>query len=182
MGIRATLLRPPYAIDEEPDTADQVKPLEFAQDMGYITVGNRIDPNDWSDKPRRHTAEEISATFWHTCRRAPPDDLRCGNIVLLHDGGGNRAETVRALPMIIEGIRARGYSVAAGVSIVWQDPCRCNVAIEYRAKMGCAPGWAGLLAVRGRHRFDHVDILRRRPAHDRAAAFHWHGCHLRPVA
>ena len=29
--------------------------------MGYITVGNRIDPNDWSDKPRRHTAEEISA-------------------------------------------------------------------------------------------------------------------------
>jgi cellulose synthase/poly-beta-1,6-N-acetylglucosamine synthase-like glycosyltransferase len=41
-----------------------------------------------------------------------PDDLRCGNIVLLHDGGGNRAETVRALPMIIDGIRARGYEVA----------------------------------------------------------------------
>jgi cellulose synthase/poly-beta-1,6-N-acetylglucosamine synthase-like glycosyltransferase len=32
--------------------------------------------------------------------------------VLLHDGGGNRAETVRALPMIIEGIRARGYEIA----------------------------------------------------------------------
>ena len=40
------------------------------------------------------------------------EDLRCGNIVLLHDGGGNRAETVRALPMIIEGIRARGYEIA----------------------------------------------------------------------
>ena len=50
VGVRTTLLRPPYAIDEEPDTADQVKPLEFAQDLGYITVGNRIDPNDWSDK------------------------------------------------------------------------------------------------------------------------------------
>jgi peptidoglycan/xylan/chitin deacetylase (PgdA/CDA1 family) len=61
MGVRATLLRPPYAIDEEPDTADQVRPLAIAQDMGYITVGNRIDPNDWSDKPRRHTAEEISS-------------------------------------------------------------------------------------------------------------------------
>ena len=111
MGIRATLLRPPYAIDEEPDTADQVKPLEFAQDMGYITVGNRIDPNDWSDKPRRHTAEEISS---YVLAHLPPcgaNDLRCGNIVLLHDGGGNRAETVRALPMIIDGIRARGYSV-----------------------------------------------------------------------
>src|SRR5271156_3881905 len=118
MGIRATLLRPPYAIDEEPDTADQVKPLEFAQDMGYITVGNRIDPNDWSDKvpaanggTRRHTAEEISD---YVLAHLPPcgeNDLRCGNIVLLHDGGGDRSETVRALPMIIDGIRARGYSV-----------------------------------------------------------------------
>src|SRR6202522_1677913 len=111
VGVRTTLLRPPYAIDEEPDTADQVKPLEFAQDLGYITVGNRIDPNDWSDKPRRHTAEEISS---YVLSHLPPcngSDLRCGNIVLMHDGGGNRAETVRALPMIIDGIRARGYSV-----------------------------------------------------------------------
>jgi cellulose synthase/poly-beta-1,6-N-acetylglucosamine synthase-like glycosyltransferase/spore germination protein YaaH/peptidoglycan/xylan/chitin deacetylase (PgdA/CDA1 family) len=112
MGIRAKLMRPPYAIDEEPDTADQVRPLEFAQDLGYITVGNRIDPNDWSDKPRRHTAEEIAG---YVLAHLPPcnvNDLRCGNIVLLHDGGGNRAETVRALPMIIEGVRARGYEIA----------------------------------------------------------------------
>jgi cellulose synthase/poly-beta-1,6-N-acetylglucosamine synthase-like glycosyltransferase/spore germination protein YaaH/peptidoglycan/xylan/chitin deacetylase (PgdA/CDA1 family) len=112
VGVRVTLLRPPYAIDEEPDTADQVQPLEFAQGLGYITVGNRIDPNDWSDKPRRRTAAEISA---YVLAHLPPcgvNDLRCGNIVLLHDGGGNRAETVRALPMIIEGIRARGYEIA----------------------------------------------------------------------
>ena len=44
VGIRATLMRPPYAIDEEPDTSDQVRPLEIPQEMGYITVGNRIDP------------------------------------------------------------------------------------------------------------------------------------------
>ena len=146
MGIRATLLRPPYAIDEEPDTADQVKPLEFAQDMGYITVGNRIDPNDWSDKPRRHTAEEISG---YVLAHLPPcgaNDLRCGNIVLLHDGGGNRAETVRALPMIIDGIRARGYSVVPGVSVVRQNAGRCDVAFErgdsagLRALMGWASG------------------------------------------
>jgi cellulose synthase/poly-beta-1,6-N-acetylglucosamine synthase-like glycosyltransferase/spore germination protein YaaH/peptidoglycan/xylan/chitin deacetylase (PgdA/CDA1 family) len=112
MGIRATLMRPPYAIDEEPDTADQVRPLEIPQEMGYITVGNRIDPNDWSDTPRRHTAEEISS---FVLAHLPPcriEDLRCGNIVLLHDGGGDRSETVRALPMIIDGVRARGYEVA----------------------------------------------------------------------
>jgi cellulose synthase/poly-beta-1,6-N-acetylglucosamine synthase-like glycosyltransferase/peptidoglycan/xylan/chitin deacetylase (PgdA/CDA1 family)/spore germination protein YaaH len=111
VGIRATLLRPPYAIDEEPDTADQVRPLEIAQEMGYTTVGNRIDPNDWSSNPR-HSAEQIAK---YVLAHLPPcgaNDPRCGNIVLLHDGGGNRAETVRALPMIIEGIRARGYEIA----------------------------------------------------------------------
>jgi len=109
LGIRTTLMRPPYAIDEEPDTADQVRPLEIPQEMGYITVGNRIDPNDWSGNP---SAEKISA---YVLSHLPPchqEDLRCGNIVLLHDGGGNRAETVRALPMIIDGIRARGYEIA----------------------------------------------------------------------
>ncbi len=111
VGVRATLLRPPYAIDEEPDTADQVRPLELAQEMGYTTVGNRIDPNDWSSNPR-HSAEQIAK---YVLAHLPPcgaNDPRCGNIVLLHDGGGNRAETVRALPMIIEGIRARRYEIA----------------------------------------------------------------------
>src|SRR6202034_1991331 len=108
VGIRATLMRPPYAIDEEPDTADQVRPLDVSQEMGYITVGNRIDPDDWSGNP---SAEKISS---YVLSHLPPcreENLRCGNIVLLHDGGGNRAETVRALPMIIDGIRTRGYSI-----------------------------------------------------------------------
>jgi cellulose synthase/poly-beta-1,6-N-acetylglucosamine synthase-like glycosyltransferase/spore germination protein YaaH/peptidoglycan/xylan/chitin deacetylase (PgdA/CDA1 family) len=139
MGIRVTLLRPPYAIDEEPDTADQVRPLEFAQDMGYITVGNRIDPNDWSDKPRRHTAEEISA---YVLAHLPPcsgGDLRCGNIVLLHDGGGDRAETVRALPMIIDGVRARGYEIAPVYELL--DKSRADVM----APLSTPQRWAARL-------------------------------------
>ena len=116
-GVRTTLMRPPYAIDEEPDTADQVRPLEIPQEMGYITVGNRIDPNDWNvnspgEVHGKRTAENISA---YVLSHLPPcrvEDLRCGNIVLLHDGGGDRSETVRALPMIIDGIRAHGYEVA----------------------------------------------------------------------
>jgi peptidoglycan-N-acetylglucosamine deacetylase len=111
IGVRATLMRPPYAIDEEPDTSDQVRPLEIPQEMGYITVGNRIDPNDWSDKPRR-SADQITSYVLSHLPPCEAVDLRCGNIVLLHDGGGDRAETVRALPMIIDGIRARGYEVA----------------------------------------------------------------------
>jgi peptidoglycan/xylan/chitin deacetylase (PgdA/CDA1 family) len=111
LGMRTTLMRPPYAIDEEPDTADQVRPLEIPQEMGYITVGNRIDPNDWSENPRR-TAEQISDYVLSHLPPCKEEDLRCGNIVLLHDGGGDRSETVRALPMIIDGVRARGYQIA----------------------------------------------------------------------
>jgi len=117
LGVRTTLMRPPYAIDEEPDTSDQVRPLEIPQDMGYITVGNRIDPNDWNlndptEPNGKRTAEEITN---YVLTHLPPcrvENLRCGNIVLLHDGGGDRAETLRALPMIIDGVRARGFEIA----------------------------------------------------------------------
>src|SRR5271170_2241224 len=47
LGIHTILFRPPYSIDQEPDTTDQVRPLKIAQDMGYIIVGDKIDPNDW---------------------------------------------------------------------------------------------------------------------------------------
>src|SRR6267143_4564356 len=60
LGIRSILFRPPYAIDQEPDTADQVRPLEVTQDMGYVTIGSRIDPNDWRGT---HNAEQITAAI-----------------------------------------------------------------------------------------------------------------------
>ena len=108
LGIRTILFRPPYSIDQEPDTADQVRPLETTQDMGYITVGNKIDPNDWRDNPRR-TADEIATDVLAHLPPCAVTDQRCGNIVLLHDGGGDRQQTVLALPKIIEGARARGF-------------------------------------------------------------------------
>jgi cellulose synthase/poly-beta-1,6-N-acetylglucosamine synthase-like glycosyltransferase/spore germination protein YaaH/peptidoglycan/xylan/chitin deacetylase (PgdA/CDA1 family) len=108
LGIRTILFRPPYSIDQEPDTEDQVRPLEFTQEMGYITIGNKVDPNDWRDKPKS-SAEQIAADVLAHLPPCDPNDQRCGNIILLHDGGGDRAETVKSLPLIIEGARARGF-------------------------------------------------------------------------
>lgn len=34
-----------------------------------------------------------------------------GTIILMHDGGGNRIETVQALPRIMSALRAKGYSL-----------------------------------------------------------------------
>src|SRR5581483_4203705 len=108
LGMRTILFRPPYSIDQEPDTEHQVRPLELTQNMGYISVGDKIDPSDWRDNPRR-TAEQISSDVLQHLPPCGESDQRCGNVILLHDGGGDRRETVRALPMIIDGIRARGY-------------------------------------------------------------------------
>jgi cellulose synthase/poly-beta-1,6-N-acetylglucosamine synthase-like glycosyltransferase/peptidoglycan/xylan/chitin deacetylase (PgdA/CDA1 family) len=110
LGAKPMLFRPPYSIDQEPDTADEVRPLEIAQSMGYITVGDKIDPNDWRDNPHR-TAEQITADVMAHLPPCDQDDPRCGNIILLHDGGGDRTQTVRALPMIIDGLRQRGFNV-----------------------------------------------------------------------
>jgi len=117
LGVKPLLFRPPYSIDQEPDTADEVRPLEIAQSMGYITVGDKIDPNDWKDNPRP-TAEQITAAVMAHLPPCDPNDLRCGNIVLLHDGGGNRSETVRALPMMIDGLRARGYEIVPVAQLI----------------------------------------------------------------
>jgi cellulose synthase/poly-beta-1,6-N-acetylglucosamine synthase-like glycosyltransferase/peptidoglycan/xylan/chitin deacetylase (PgdA/CDA1 family)/spore germination protein YaaH len=102
LGIKPVLFRPPYSVDQEPDTADEVRPLELTQSMGYITVGDKIDPDDWREDPRPTPEQTTNAVM---------DQLGRGSVILLHDGGGNRSNTVKALPMIIEGLRARGYEI-----------------------------------------------------------------------
>jgi len=110
LGLRTILFRPPYSIDAEPDTEDEVRPLEVTQDLGYTTIGDKIDPNDWRDNPHR-SAQQIAEDVLPHLPPCAARDTHCGNIILLHDGGGDRSETVGALPMIIDGIRAKGLQV-----------------------------------------------------------------------
>jgi cellulose synthase/poly-beta-1,6-N-acetylglucosamine synthase-like glycosyltransferase/spore germination protein YaaH/peptidoglycan/xylan/chitin deacetylase (PgdA/CDA1 family) len=109
LGIRTMLFRPPYSVDAEPDTEDQVKPLELTQSMGYITIGNKLDTKDWNDEPPL-TPQQIAASVLNHLPPCQPSDQMCGNIILMHDGGGNRERTVQALPLIIQGARARGFT------------------------------------------------------------------------
>ncbi|HEU4763928.1 MAG TPA: glycosyltransferase, partial [Gemmatimonadales bacterium] len=96
---RTALWRPPYFGDAEPTTADELVPVSIAQDLGYITVGLHIDPSDWAT-PGTDTI--IARTLAQLDR---------GNVILLHDGGGDRSQTVAALGPLIDSIRARGYTI-----------------------------------------------------------------------
>src|SRR6266481_4074457 len=123
LGIQTILFRPPYSIDAEPDTEDQVRPLEISEQKGYLTIGDKIDPNDWRETPDEHkNAEEIASYVLAHLRTCEGGDPRYrGTIVLLHDGGGDRRETVRALPIIIEGIRAKGLQIVSVGDLLHQS-------------------------------------------------------------
>jgi cellulose synthase/poly-beta-1,6-N-acetylglucosamine synthase-like glycosyltransferase/peptidoglycan/xylan/chitin deacetylase (PgdA/CDA1 family)/spore germination protein YaaH len=103
VGRQSHLFRPPYAEDAEPETPDQVRPLELARERGYITVGMKVDPGDW----QRPGAPAIVQ------RTIDQLERHQGNIVLLHDGGGDRSETIEALPLLITQLRQRGYRFVA---------------------------------------------------------------------
>jgi peptidoglycan-N-acetylglucosamine deacetylase len=115
LGIRTHLFRPPYSIDAEPDTEDEVRPLEVTERLGYFTIGNKIDPDDWRGN---RSGEQITSFVLQHLPPCKPNDISCGNVILLHDGGGNRRETIRALPLIIEGARAKGIQIVS-VSDLW---------------------------------------------------------------
>ncbi len=108
LGVQPLYFRPPYSIDQEPDTNDQAAPAERVQQRGYIVIGNKIDTNDWDEHPRKTPQEIVQSVLTQIdAMKGRPE--REGSIILLHDGGGDRAVTVATLPLLINTLRARGY-------------------------------------------------------------------------
>ncbi len=54
--------------------------------------------------------------------RRAVDGARPGAIILMHDAGGNRAQTVAALPIIIRELRARGYRLVTVPRLLLDNP------------------------------------------------------------
>jgi cellulose synthase/poly-beta-1,6-N-acetylglucosamine synthase-like glycosyltransferase/spore germination protein YaaH/peptidoglycan/xylan/chitin deacetylase (PgdA/CDA1 family) len=109
---RSTLLfRPPYNADAEPTSEEEVRPLVLASNLNYITVLEFIDPQDWNvderlpnGKIHHRTAEDMLATL------LPQLDAEHGSCILLHDGGGDRTETVKLIPLLVSELHKRGYT------------------------------------------------------------------------
>jgi cellulose synthase/poly-beta-1,6-N-acetylglucosamine synthase-like glycosyltransferase/peptidoglycan/xylan/chitin deacetylase (PgdA/CDA1 family)/spore germination protein YaaH len=110
LGVQPLYFRPPYDIDEEPDTDDQAAPVERIQHDGYTIIGSKMDTNDWNENPRK-TPTEITQSILEQLDNMKVKPQFRGSIILLHDGGGDRAATVAALPMLIDALRAHGYTI-----------------------------------------------------------------------
>ena len=109
-GIQPLYFRPPYSIDQEPDTNDEAAPAYRIQQMGYTIIGDKIDTDDWNEHPRK-SPQEITDSVLQQLEEMKTHPWMRGSIILLHDGGGNRAPTVAALPLLITTLRAKGYEI-----------------------------------------------------------------------
>jgi cellulose synthase/poly-beta-1,6-N-acetylglucosamine synthase-like glycosyltransferase/peptidoglycan/xylan/chitin deacetylase (PgdA/CDA1 family)/spore germination protein YaaH len=110
LGIQPLYFRPPYDIDEEPETDDQAAPVVHIQQLGLTVVGNKIDTNDWDERIRKTPAEIAQSVLDQLNRMKVKPQFR-GSIILMHDGGGDRSVTVAALPVMIDTLRAHGYQI-----------------------------------------------------------------------
>jgi peptidoglycan/xylan/chitin deacetylase (PgdA/CDA1 family) len=91
-GYTPCVFRPPYG-------AYDSSIIDVARSLGLATVLWNVDPRDWARPGTRSIVQQVLA------------QVRPGSIVISHDGGGPRGETLAAYPSIIAGLRARGYRI-----------------------------------------------------------------------
>ncbi|MFD5775682.1 polysaccharide deacetylase family protein [Streptomyces fungicidicus] len=96
-GIRTSLFRPPYSSFSAAMDNESWPVTQYIGSRGYLTVVNNTDSEDWK---RPGVAEII--------RRATPHGGK-GAIVLMHDSGGDRSQTVAALDTFLPDLKAKGY-------------------------------------------------------------------------
>jgi peptidoglycan-N-acetylglucosamine deacetylase len=71
--------------------------MQRCQDMGMVPLDWSVDPRDWSEPGVAAIVDNIM------------DFTRTGSIILEHDGGGNRSQTVAALRIVLPRLLHAGY-------------------------------------------------------------------------
>jgi peptidoglycan-N-acetylglucosamine deacetylase len=92
-GPHSHCVRPPYG-------ATDATVQHILSQLGLRQVLWSVDTRDWS-RPG----------ITHIVKTATGPQVRAGTIVLMHDGGGNRSQTVAALPQIITTLQDQGYVI-----------------------------------------------------------------------
>ncbi|GAA0262884.1 glycosyltransferase [Saccharothrix mutabilis subsp. mutabilis] len=96
VGRTSTLVRPPYSATPDALDNDDLAAVERVVASGHLVLLSDLDTEDW----RNPGADAIAAA-------ATPKDDR-GAVVLMHDGGGDRAQTVAALDRLVPALKEQG--------------------------------------------------------------------------
>ena len=138
LGVQPLYFRPPYDIDEEPDTDDEAAPVWHIQQDGFTIIGNKIDTDDWNEHPRKTTAEIIESVMAQLQTMKTKPQFR-GSIILLHDGGGNRQVTVNALGPLIDALRAHGYTIVPVSALMGKTTAQVMPPLTFWQRMRGIP-------------------------------------------
>ncbi len=106
-GIASRLFRAPYG-------AVSPSVIAAAEKSKLLSVLWDGDARDWQNPSTATIVQRVLS-------RVSP-----GAIILMHDGGGDRANTVAALPTIIKNLKKRGYEFATVGDLVVSDPPTAN--------------------------------------------------------
>src|SRR5215212_9585899 len=137
-GVQTRLFRPPYSDDHDPRTNAELAPVKTATDMGYLSVGMHIDPNDW----KAGSAGEIVKKTITAVKE------RRGNIILLHDGGGDRDKTTAALPAIVTQLREEGYTFVTVSDLLGMESGYVPVSHSLHAQITTSINALGFMLLR----------------------------------
>lgn len=102
-GHSTIMFRAPYNADAQPEKMEELVPVALSRTRNYLTIGENIDPEDWE-------ASEVPNFNADTVYNRVMALKDRGNIILLHDAGGDRSATVKALPRLIEDLQKQGYT------------------------------------------------------------------------
>ncbi|MBV9550012.1 MAG: glycosyltransferase, partial [Alphaproteobacteria bacterium] len=119
-GRSMKLFRPPYLADTTPSDAAEIEPIELAQQLGYTTVSTNIETLDWKGL----TSDQMMKRTLDLIYNSNPD--LAGNIILLHDSGGDRSNAVKFLPLLIDTMRSKGWQFVPVSDLM------CPVAVRGR--------------------------------------------------
>ncbi|MFD5522220.1 glycosyltransferase [Streptomyces sp. NPDC127066] len=135
-GIHSSLFRPPYSstVDALDDWSWPV--TKQAGSEGYLTAFIDKDTDDW----KRPGVDSI-------VKAAMPDLPGQGEMILLHDAGGNRAQTLTALPIIIDKLKAQGYAFKTTGEALGTGSANTKVT-SYNLWVGKAFLWCTTFSVR----------------------------------
>ncbi len=114
-GHSTIMFRAPYNADFEPEKWEELIPVAIARKKNYLDIGESIDPLDWEP------GTPADSIFDRVVRRKNEmtSGGLSGNIILLHDAGGeDRSATIAALPRIIEYFQARKFQFTTVADIL----------------------------------------------------------------
>jgi cellulose synthase/poly-beta-1,6-N-acetylglucosamine synthase-like glycosyltransferase/peptidoglycan/xylan/chitin deacetylase (PgdA/CDA1 family) len=128
-GHSTIMFRAPFNADSEPDKSEELIPVALAREKNYLTVGESIDPEDWQKEeiPTLNGDSIFNRIMRVYEKRIHNPDLEDttgvnGNIILLHDAGGDRSATVEATGKIIRFFQSKGYTFTTVANLVGKKP------------------------------------------------------------